>query len=353
MICLLNQSRKILINLLLKRNFFEETNMSDSFGLDDKTRFLVLYLDAEMKPSRITKILKRPERTIYDWIDRTDQGEDIRDVKKGRGRKSTISATEKKMIMRQVREIPHKATTRRLAGRHELGKSSIHRILVEKNAKYEAFSTLKELNSDEKLNRVEFCKEMLGKRSRKIEQTFYSDEMGIKLSETTPKKTWQTPTKKVKLQKPIQNVKLNCWGAVSRMGATSLELFKENLKAPKYQSILEEHQLEMQKMYPNGFFFIHDNHKTHTACEAWMENNDLERIQFPTYSPDLNIIENVWFTLKERVSRDAPRTEAELVRSLRNNWKIITLPENLDPYFNHLYDRYNECIEKEGDRLKY
>lgn len=58
--------------------------MSQKFEIDDKTRFLVLYLDAEMKPSRISRILNRPERTVRDWAEKTEEGKGIREVQKGR-----------------------------------------------------------------------------------------------------------------------------------------------------------------------------------------------------------------------------------------------------------------------------
>jgi len=44
---------------------------------------------------------------------------------------------------------------------------------------------------------------------------------------------------------PDQDVKVNCWGAVSAEDATSLEIFEDNLKVSAYQTILERHIPEM------------------------------------------------------------------------------------------------------------
>lgn len=327
------------------------TTISD-FGIDVKTRFLVLYLDAEMKPSRISRLIGKTERTIKNWIEKTDSGEDVRIVKR-RGTKAKVDQKIKKKIMRQVSESPHRATTRKLAARNDLSKSTIHNIIVEKGYKYGNNKSLPQLTDAQRDDRVDFCEYMTANHGDKIYETFYSDEMGIRLSKAKKDKHWYAPGKKIKTEKPVQDVKLNCWGAISYRGATSLEIFHENLDHTVYESIIEKHLPEMDEIYPDGYYFMHDNHKAHTYVEDWMEENDMALHRFPPYSPDLNIIENFWSTLKERVVSDAPHTEVTLVKSLQRNWEILTTPENLRPYFESLHDRYFECIEKEGHRLPY
>ena len=51
-------------------------------------------------------------------------------------------------------------------------------------------------------------------------------------------------------------------------------------------------------------------------------------------------------------SRDAPSDEDRLEESLRRNWKILTTPPNLRPYFENLFARFLECIWRDGFRLK-
>jgi len=76
-----------------------------------------------------------------------------------------------------------------------------------------------------------------------------------------------------------------CGGAISFRGATSLEIFRENLKGPLYKGIPIKHREEMEALYAEGFYFIHDN----LGCEDWMEEEEFGQVLFPTYSPpDLN-----------------------------------------------------------------
>jgi len=186
-----------------------------------------------------------------------------------------------------------------------------------------------------------------------IEETFFSDEMGIRLSDTKIKKAWGEPSKKLKVEKPQEDIKLNCWGAISSRGATSLHIFSSNLNGPLYEDILDEHIMEMEELYPEGFYFQQDRSSVHQYAEGWIEDHGLERLTYPTYSPDLSPIENLWSTLKHNVKCDAPRNEAALCRSLRENWEILTTREKLEPYFTTLHGRYQECLDKQGERLPY
>ena len=62
-------------------------------------------------------------------------------------------------------------------------------------------------------------------------------------------------------------------------------------------------------------------HSISQFMSEWIIN--LERVELPNSSPDLNVIENLWYTLKDCVARDAPRTEDALRRSLNRNWRLL------------------------------
>jgi len=109
----------------------------------------------------------------------------------------------------------------------------------------------------------------------------------------------------------------------------------------------------MDQLLPQGYNFQHDNLRAHKSAEDWMKRQGFELLNFPTYSPDLSPIENLWGTLKQAVMADNPKTEAQLRKSLLKNWKELTSADNLQPYFESLHERYEECIEKEGERLDY
>jgi len=318
--------------------------------IDPKVRFLVLHVDAGLCSKEISEILGRSYSTVQDWVRRTDEGEDIREVQPGRGRKPTYSPDTKRKVVRAIRENPQKYSTRSLGSKFGMSHSTAHNILLENGFTYGSDHLVQYLTPEEKQARVDFCLEML-EDDRTLFETFYSDEMGINLSDAHKSKTWAREHTAMEIEIPRINVHLNCWGAVSFRGATSLSVYKGTTNKDVYQGLLEEHRQELDALYPNGWYFVHDNHRSHKACEQWMENQGFGHVVFPTYSPDLNPIENLWATLKDCVARDAPTNEERLVASLRRNWEILTSPRNLRPYFITLIARYRECIEKEGIRL--
>ena len=194
---------------------------------------------------------------------------------------------------------------------------------------------------------------MLKRNGEKILTTFYSDESGYSLSEAHRDQVWNPPRKQGKVDFPKQDVRVNWWGAISSRGATSIHIYKGSLKTEDYQAILEEHKEEMDQLFPEGYYFQQDNLSVHTAAEGWMQEKGYDIVNFPTYSPDLTPIENLWGVLKNAVAKENPKTEKALCDSLLRNWEVLTTAENLQPYFENLYVRYRECIDKDGKTLNY
>lgn len=327
--------------------------MAYVFEIDPKIQFIVLYQVAKIKPSRISKLVNVSERTIYSWVKKVEEGINILDTTQKATRTQKIDAQLRQNIASEAINRPF-ISTRKLAAERDISHTSVRTILQEEGMKYGKIHRETRLSAENKQKRVTFSKEMLAYKGRKIKNTFYSDEMGIKLSEIQKEKAWQLPRKKVKRQNVVQDVKVNCWAGISWNGATSLHIFKENLTNNLYQGIVQEHIKEMQALYPNKTFYLQqDNHPAHGRLDFLDEYQNFKVLDFPPYSPDLNIIENLWATLKDRVAQDAPRTENRLVNSLRTHWQELTKVENLKPYFRSLEERLHECIEKKGTRLPY
>lgn len=324
--------------------------MSLSPDLDPKVRFIVLYRDAQMKVSRIAKLLKLSESTAYDWKNKFDKGIDIFQHQ-SKNSSAKIDSRTRYEICREAVRSPKPASSRKLGAKYGVSHTTVCGLLRDKGLRYVKEDKEHILTPEEMTIRVDYCRDMLKSNGSKLKRTFFSDEMGIKLSEMNNRgRSWgPKPKKKVKT-----DVKLNCWGAISYNGATSLHIFTGNLNNDIYQDIIEEHAEEMQDIYGNKkIFFQQDNHPAHGNVSVLDDFPKIDLLNFPTYSPDLNPIENIWSTLKYRVASDAPGSEKAMIKSLRNNWEQLTQPENLRPYIETLYGRYDECLEQEGGRLPY
>ena len=330
--------------------------MCEKYGIDDKTRFLVLYFDARMGSTEISRIINRSQRTLKGWIRRIKKGEDIRINKKRGGDQRNITAETGNKVIQLVKENPEGSSLNKLAARIGISRSSVRRVLAKNGFKYKAFDKGFIYSEEERMKRVDFCKGMLLDEGKAIYQTFFSDEMAIELNNNYKNKVWQLLTENIRRKNATEYVKLNCWGAISAKGATSLDIYERSLNGNFYRQIITGHKEEMKKLYSDGeeFYFLQDNHPAHRKSEQWLvEEQKLNLIKLPKRSPDLNIIENLWSALKERVISEAPSNEKELRASLLSHWEVLTKADRLQPFFEGLHRRYMECIERDGHKFRY
>ncbi|KAL4500898.1 hypothetical protein ABPG72_020132 [Tetrahymena utriculariae] len=183
--------------------------------------------------------------------------------------------------------------------------------------------------------------------------------MSIWLSRTKPYGMWiqNKNDQPVKKQEYIgkHGEKLHVWGAISYRGAISLDLFEENLTAENYINILKKKRRLMNQLYPEGYYFQHDNssiHKSQSVQKYIKRYFSNKVIDWPSYSPDLSPIENIWAWIKQKVSSHSPQTIPELKRLLRQYWKDLN-SDFLAPYFDSMPERLKQVISNKGAKINY
>ncbi|KAM8708535.1 hypothetical protein ACLKA7_015503 [Drosophila subpalustris] len=94
------------------------------------------------------------------------------------------------------------------------------------------------------------------------------------------------------------------WGAISYFGTCELQFLTSRMNAQNYNEVLKTAFPHFQNVFHNlQWHFQHDNAPIHTArsVKSWIQDQKVDLLDWPPYSPDLNIIENVWGWLARKV----------------------------------------------------
>ena len=131
------------------------------------------------------------------------------------------------------------------------------------------------------------------------------------------------------------------------------------MTAEDYQGILESDLLDSIEYYGydlDEIIFQHDNDPKHTAqsTKAWLEEHDINVLDWPSQSPDLNPIEHLWWELKHRLNQypTMPKNNDELLNHVVEIWDTIGKDVCMK-LIESLPQRINAVIMARGGYTKY
>ncbi len=134
------------------------------------------------------------------------------------------------------------------------------------------------------------------------------------LSKKTSNHCWIEKGKKIPSRK-VNNKKISImvWGGVWYQNKTEICFTEEKIKSKYYTKILGDYLLPAMPTL-NRFYLLQDNARPHTAANTkkWLHEFGVQIMEkYPTYSPDLNIIEKVWAWMIPKVNAERPKTKAQ------------------------------------------
>ena len=146
------------------------------------------------------------------------------------------------------------------------------------------------------------------------------------------------------------------WGCFSSRGTGNLVKVQGIMKKEDYIKILEKNMKESAErlQLTNNWKFQQDNDPKHTAkiVKKWFREDNVDVLEWPSQSPDLNPIENLWRELKSRVMARKPTNLTKLEAFAKEEWANIpqtTCRKLVDTYKNRL----EAVIKNKGYAIDY
>jgi transposase len=148
------------------------------------------------------------------------------------------------------------------------------------------------------------------------------------------------------------------WACISAHGQGDLVFLDGPLDGDTYAVLMRDYlSLAADAAFTFGsgpWYFLHDNPNVHRGAATYsaLHNIGATVIEFPPYSPDLNVIENMWAYLARKVDEHRSENKEQLKRWIQYEW------DNIDKsYFETLFASYpKRCqavIDADGAHTKY
>lgn len=255
--------------------------------------------------------------------------------KVGSGRKRKTTPRDDALIIREVQK------NRRITGRQcqqAVGLTHCHERTVRRRISqlggYNSYWATKKpyVNNKNRLKRLKWCKRYQGWTVEDWKQVLWSDESPFVLTFNRKFRVWRLHNERYNPMCCAATVKhdkkINVWGCFRYGQVGSLYRVEGILEQVQYRNILNDVMLpDAEKLFGDEpWLFQQDNDPKHTAntTKSWLEQNCAPVLDWPSQSPDLNPIENLWSILDHVTRHRRPQNEDELFTLLQTEWQRIS-----------------------------
>ena len=147
------------------------------------------------------------------------------------------------------------------------------------------------------------------------------------------------------------------WAGISVAERTQLHFVQGNMTSHYYrENVLQAIVLPMRNRLGDRFLLMDDNARPHRAriITTFLEDNQIQRLDWPSMSPDLNPIENIWGMLGTRVrNHNPPVTNVQtLTAALQEEWDSIEQAVIRNTVVS-MRRRCTECVNNDGASTHY
>ena len=214
------------------------------------------------------------------------------------------------------------------------------------------------LSAHHRRNRLSFAKRHLHWTFHDWEKIIFSDESRFQLFYSNGR-TYVRRRKGEEFKEHciIPTVKhgggsIMVWGWLSAAEVGRLERISTSMDSELYQITLQHHLLPMLAQSPH--IFQQDNARPHTSrsTRRWFTDHEIEVLEWPSQSPDLNPIENLWDIISRRLQCQTWRKPDELWQKILDIWTALPT-DILHGLIASMPSRLQAVISARGGHTKY
>lgn len=285
--------------------------------------------------------------------------------RKRSGRPRCTSAQDDRTIARIVKMSPKASSlqvlTRLPRGPRNISTRTIRRRLFDSGLKSYTPAKKPRLSPKNIADRLVFCRKYEKWTAADWEKVLFSDESTFtqfySFCRHVRRPPGQRNNEKYMVPTVKQAPKVMIWGAMSANGRAGLWFMPKDttINGQVYLQILKDKLPPFMAIHQTTIF-QHDGapcHKTKAVSE-WLDSQGYAVLgPWPGNSPDLNVIEHVWVTMKRKVASLNPTSADDLLNKIKEVWVTEITQDSCKKLVHSMPNRISEVLRNKGRHSKY
>lgn len=218
------------------------------------------------------------------------------------------------------------------------------------------------ISEKNRIRRLSMCKQWIKRPQAFWNTVIWSDETKINYFKSDGNRyVWRFANEEYNEDCTVKTVKGNggsimIWACMSSNGTGKLVLIPEIMTGVSYLRILQENLFESADILglESNFVFQQDNDPKHTSkiVSQFFNENQINVLEWPAQSPDLNVIEHLWSIVKSEYHKEPVIQKNQLFSKISEIWNRIS-PEITKNLVKSVFRRFEAVINADGRATKY
>ena len=286
--------------------------------------------------------------------------------KKGAGRPKVTNPRSLRILRRIISKEPFSSIAEYTHALNEKGldisRATVHRRMGDLNYLSRVPNKKPLLNKKQRLRRMKWAKIYQKMDTNFWNRIVFSDECSFTLPMSKNGKVWRKQSEEYSPKCIRRTVKhpasVMVWGCMTSHGLGRLKFVEGIINSVKYQEILDDSLISSLHLITGekSPIFQQDLAPPHNfkSTKEWLSARNIDVLEWPANSPDLNPIENIWKDIKFLIKKQTvlPKTKEELRKSIVALWENYPSEKCQNLIFS-LQRRCAAVIASKGYATKY